>query len=147
MRSEPAAEETAERRHLTVMFGDLVGLTALSALLDPEDLRNIYRNYRDACVRVVDRYYGLLAQFMGDGVLVYFGYPQAHKDDAERAVRAGLDIVATVRWLRTPNGGQIEARIGIATGVGGGRRSVCAEGGCGRRDAQSGGKPASGGRT
>jgi class 3 adenylate cyclase/predicted ATPase len=112
-----AAPDVGERRHLTLLFCDLVGSTALSAHLDPEDLRQLYRAYRDACVRVVARYDGLLAQFMGDGVMVYFGYPQAHEDDAERAVRAGLDIISTVGWLRTPAGGRVEARVGIATGL------------------------------
>jgi len=110
----PAA---ADRRQVTVMFGDLVGSTALSARLDPEDLGRMYQRYRDACSRVVARYDGHLAQFMGDGVMVYFGYPQAHEDDAERAVRAGLDIIAAVGWLRTPNGEPVESRIGIATGL------------------------------
>ena len=116
-RNEPPVAEAVERRQLTVMFGDLVGSTALSAQLDPEDLRRVYRAYRDACVRVVARYGGHLAQFMGDGVMVYFGYPRAHEDDAERAVRAGLDVIAAVGWLRTPGGGRVEARIGIATGL------------------------------
>ena len=114
---EAPAQPHAERRQLTLLFGDLVGSTALSARLDPEDLRRVYRAYRDACVRVVARYDGLLAQFMGDGVMVYFGYPRAHEDDAERAVRAGLDIIAAVGWLRTPAGGRVEARVGIATGL------------------------------
>ena len=93
-KARPASvvSDAAERRHLTLLFGDLVGSTALSARVDPEDLRRMYRAYRDACARVVVRYDGLLAQFMGDGVLVYFGYPRAHEDDAERAVRAGRDI-------------------------------------------------------
>ena len=110
-------EQSAERRQLTVMFGDLVGSTALSTRFDPEDLRRVFRAYRDACMRVVARYDGHLAQFMGDGVMVYFGYPRAHEDDAERAVRAGLEIVAAVGWLRTPANERIEVRVGIATGL------------------------------
>ena len=117
-RSKPVrTSDAAERRHLTLLFGHLEGSTELSAQVDPEDLRSIYRAYRGACARVVSRYDGLLAQFTGDGVLAYFGYPQAHEDDAERAVRAGLDIVSAVGWLRTPSGGRVEARIGIATGL------------------------------
>src|SRR5262249_19616789 len=85
-RDESPVEPAVEPRQLTVMFADLVGSTALSALFDPEDLRLIYRAYRNACARVVARYDGHLAQFLGDGVMVYFGYPQAHEDDAERAV-------------------------------------------------------------
>src|SRR5215469_4527971 len=86
----------AERRQLTVMFCDLVGSTALSARLDPEELRDELRAYQDACSGVVARYDGFVAKFMGDGVLAYFGYPRAHEDDAERAVRAGLEIAAAV---------------------------------------------------
>src|SRR5499426_2697951 len=80
----------AERRQLTVLFCDLVGSTALSAQLDPEDLREVMRAYQDTCTKVIARYDGHIAQYLGDGLLVYFGYPQAHEDDAQRAVRAGL---------------------------------------------------------
>ena len=117
LKAQTDPPDPAERRQLTLMFCDLVGSTALSARLDPEDLRRVYRTYRDACARVVARYDGMIAQFMGDGVLVLFGYPRAHEDDAERAVRAGLDIVAAVGWLKTPDGGRVEARLGIATGL------------------------------
>jgi hypothetical protein len=88
--------DTAERRQVTVMFSDLVGSTALSARLDPEDLREIISAYQKCVAETVRRYGGYVAKFMGDGVLVYFGYPQANEDDAERAVRAGLELVAAV---------------------------------------------------
>ena len=83
----------AERRHLTVMFCDMVGSTALSEQFDPEDLRNMIAAYRETCVRVLENYEGFVARYIGDGILVYFGYPNAHEDDAERAVRTGLEIV------------------------------------------------------
>ncbi len=83
----------AERRQLTVMFCDLVGSTALSSQLDPEDMREVLRACQDACAGVVTRYEGFVAKYMGDGVLVYFGYPTAHEDDAERAVYAGLGVI------------------------------------------------------
>src|SRR5262249_961546 len=91
--TEPVRQETPARRHLTVMFCDLVGSTALSAKLDPEDMREVIVAYHAACLGVMPTYEGLIARFMGDGVLAYFGYPRAHEDDPERAVRAGLDIV------------------------------------------------------
>jgi class 3 adenylate cyclase len=90
--SAPSAspEDRAERRHVTVMFSDLVGSTALSVRMDPEDLREVISAYQKCVTEIVGRFGGFVAKFMGDGVLVYFGYPQAHEDDAERAVRAGL---------------------------------------------------------
>src|SRR5712691_9727148 len=84
----------AGRRQLTVLFCDLVGSTALSAQLDPEDLREVVRAYQEACAKVIARYEGYIAQYLGDGLLVYFGYPLAHEDDAQRAVRAGLGMLA-----------------------------------------------------
>ena len=87
-------EAEGERRHLTVMFCDLVDSTTLSERLDPEDLRRVITAYQDACTKVVERYQGHIAQYLGDGILVYFAYPQAHEDDPERAVRAGLEILA-----------------------------------------------------
>src|SRR2546423_13357250 len=86
-------EDRAERRQVTVMFADLVGSTALSARMDPEDLREIISSYQTCVTDAVRRFGGFVAKYMGDGVLVYFGYPQAHEDDSERAVRAGLDLV------------------------------------------------------
>ncbi|MGE3744026.1 MAG: adenylate/guanylate cyclase domain-containing protein, partial [Geminicoccaceae bacterium] len=107
----------AERRHLTVLFSDLVGSTALSADLDPEDMRDLIRAYQDACAGVITRFEGYIAKFMGDGVLAYFGFPQAHEDDAELAVGAGLSIIESVGRLATPTGDKLAARIGIATGI------------------------------
>ena len=99
------------------MFSDLVGSTALSARLDPEDMREVIRAYQDACSGAVARYDGFVAKFMGDGVLAYFGFPRAHEEDAERAVRAGLDIAAIVAKLETRANEKLEVRIGIATGI------------------------------
>jgi class 3 adenylate cyclase/predicted ATPase len=107
----------AERRQLTVMFVDLVGSTALSGRLDPEELRQVLRAYQDAVAGAVARYEGHIAKYMGDGVLAYFGYPKAHEDDAERAVRAGLDLVAAVGGLTAPDGRMLHVRVGIATGL------------------------------
>ena len=94
--TEPKAQDTAERRQVTVMFSDLVGSTALSARMDPEDLREVISAYQKCVAETVRRFGGFVAKYMGDGVLVYFGYPQAHEDDAERAVRAGLELVEAV---------------------------------------------------
>jgi class 3 adenylate cyclase/tetratricopeptide (TPR) repeat protein len=111
--SQPA--DAAERRQVTVMFSDLVGSTALSALMDPEDLREVIAAYHKCVTEVVRRYNGFVAQYLGDGVLVYFGYPQAHEDDAERAVRAGLELIAAVVALKTRV--VVQTRVGIATGL------------------------------
>ncbi|QOZ71513.1 adenylate/guanylate cyclase domain-containing protein [Bradyrhizobium arachidis] len=115
--ASPAPPHDAERRHLTVMFCDLVGSTALSARLDPEDMWEVIRVYRAACARVIAAYDGSIARFVGDGILVYFGYPRAHEDDAERAVRAGLDIICAIRQLKTGAGERVELRIAVATGL------------------------------
>jgi class 3 adenylate cyclase/predicted ATPase/ABC-type transport system involved in cytochrome c biogenesis ATPase subunit len=109
--------DAAERRQLTVMFCDLVGSTALSTRFDPEELRKEIRAYQNAVYAVVARYDGFVAKYMGDGVLAYFGYPRAHEDDAERAVRAGLEIAAAVASLKTRGTDPLAVRIGIATGL------------------------------
>ena len=95
-------EDSAERRQVTVMFSDLVGSTALSARMDPEDLREVISAYQKGVAETVQRFGGFVAKYMGDGVLVYFGYPQAHEDDAERAVRAGLELIPAVSALKAP---------------------------------------------
>ncbi len=109
--------DAAERRQLTVMFCDLVGSTALSARLDPEDLGEIIGTYHRCCANLVARNGGFVAKYMGDGFLAYFGYPQAHEHDAERAVRAGLALVEALPKLTTAAGVPLQARIGIATGL------------------------------
>jgi class 3 adenylate cyclase len=115
-----AAASEAERRQLTVMFCDLVGSTALSTGMDPEDLRDVIASYQSRCSAAIRRYDGFVAKYMGDGILVYFGYPRAHEDEAERSVRAGLDIVDAMAELnaatRRPPGVELAVRIGIATG-------------------------------
>ena len=108
-------EDRAERRQVTVMFSDLVGSTALSARMDPEDLREVISSYQKSVAETVGRFGGFVAKYMGDGVLIYFGYPQAHEDDAERAVRAGLELVAAIRDLKTH--AALQTRVGIATGL------------------------------
>ena len=115
--SAPSAhpEDRAERRQVTVMFADLVGSTALSARMDPEDLREVISAYQNCVAETVGRLGGFIAKFMGDGVLVYFGYPHAHEDDAERAVRAGLKLIAAVSDLKTH--AALQTRVGIATGL------------------------------
>jgi class 3 adenylate cyclase len=109
--------DSAQRRQLTVMFCDLVGSTALSTRLDPEDMRAVIDAYVTACARVVPNYDGFVAELHGDGILAYFGYPNAHEDDAERAVHAGLDIIAAVAQLKTRAAQRLAVRIGIATGI------------------------------
>jgi class 3 adenylate cyclase/tetratricopeptide (TPR) repeat protein len=116
---EPATElkahDAAERRQITVMFSDLVGSTSLSARLDLEDLREVIAAYQKCVSETVRRFGGFVAKYMGDGVLIYFGYPQASEDDAERAVRAGLELIVAVTALKSPV--SLRARIGIATGL------------------------------
>ena len=112
----PLRTDSAERRQLTVMFCDLVGSTPLSSQLDPEDLLEVIAAYHHAVAKVVAESDGFIARYMGDGVLVYFGYPQAHEDDAERAVRAGLGAVHAVRRLDVKSV-KLQARVGIATGL------------------------------
>jgi class 3 adenylate cyclase len=108
-------EDRAERRQVSVMFSDLVGSTALSARMDPEDLREVISAYQRCVAETVGRFGGFVAKYMGDGVLVYFGYPQAHEDDAERAVRAGLELIAAVSGLKTH--AALQTRVGMATGL------------------------------
>lgn len=113
------ARASAERRQLTVMFCDLVNSTVLSARLDPEDMGDVLRVYHDGCAKIVARFEGFVAKYMGDGVLVYFGYPHAHEDDAERAVRAGLALVEAIGATVLPLPGELklQLRVGIATGL------------------------------
>jgi len=113
---EPKAPDVAERRQLTVMFCDLVGSTALAARLDLEDMRGIIGAYHQCCASLIERNGGFVAKYMGDGVLAYFGYPQAHEHDAERAVRAGLAIVEAAPGLETA-ATPLHVRVGIATGI------------------------------
>ena len=129
--SSAAESSEAERRQLTVMFCDLVGSTALAQQLDPEDLNNVTRAFQDSCKAAIERFEGYVARYMGDGILVYFGYPRAHEDDAERAVRAALDVVQAMPQLNSRIGprlrtwqkpalesaeSELKVRIGIATG-------------------------------
>lgn len=115
--SKPSPVAGAERRHLSVMICDLVDSTALSARLDPEDMGAVIDAFQAACARIILSSDGFVASFQGDGILAYFGYPRAHEDDAERTVRAALDIVAAVARLKTPAQEPLAVRIGIATGV------------------------------
>jgi class 3 adenylate cyclase len=111
----PLRLDSAERRQVTVMFADLVGSTALSARMDPEDLREVISAYQKCAAETVRRFGGFVARYMGDGLLVYFGYPQAHEDDADRAVRTGLELIAAVAGLKTR--AALQTRVGIATGM------------------------------
>ena len=113
--TEPTRRDDAERRQLTVMFTDLVGSTALSTKLDPEDLRSVIGAYHKCVAETVARFDGFVAKYMGDGVLIYFGYPHAHEDDAERAVRAGLALIEAVGKLHIQE--PVQVRIGVATGL------------------------------
>ena len=112
-----AGTASAERRQVTVMFSDLVGSTALSTRMDPEDLREVISAYQDSVAATVGRFGGFVAEYVGDGILAYFGYPHAHEDDAERAVRAGLELVKETPKLKTAAGGPLQVRVGIATGL------------------------------
>ena len=107
----------AGRRQLTVMFVDLVGSTALSTRLDPEEMGDLIRNYQNTVAGEITRFEGHIAKFLGDGVLAYFGWPRAHEDEAERAARAGLSLTAAVAALAAPGDGALAARVGIATGL------------------------------
>jgi class 3 adenylate cyclase len=111
--TEPTRQDDAERRQLTVMFTDLVGSTALSAKLDPEDMRLVIGAYHKCVAETVARFDGFVAKYMGDGVLIYFGYPHAHEDDPERVVRAGLALIEAVGKLRIQE--PLQVRIGVAS--------------------------------
>src|SRR6516165_11507849 len=113
--TDKAAKDTAERRQVTVMFSDLVGSTALSASMDAEDLREVISAYQRRVAETVRRFGGFVARYMGDGVLIYFGYPAAHEDDAERAVRSGLALIDAVATLPAPE--PLQVRVGVATGM------------------------------
>jgi class 3 adenylate cyclase/tetratricopeptide (TPR) repeat protein len=115
--TDATVKDSAERRQVTVMFADLVGSTALSARLDPEDMREIIGSYHRCCAEQITKAGGFVAKYMGDGVLAYFGYPQAHEDDAESAVRAGLELIEAVRTLRAGHDATLQVRVGIATGL------------------------------
>jgi class 3 adenylate cyclase len=116
-RSGGEMEAPMERRQMTVVFIDLVGSTALGEEMDPEDLVDLLRLYRNACVEVISRYDGFIAQYLGDGIMVYFGFPVAQEHAAERAVRASLEIVEKVSRLKRPDGQSLQTRVGIATGL------------------------------
>src|SRR5690348_4162176 len=113
----PASGAPMERRPVTVVFLDLVGSTALASRLDPEDMKALLERYREAAGAVVRRHEGHVAQYLGDGLLCYFGYPQAQEDAAERAVRAALEVVRAVARLQAPDGVPLASRAGIASGI------------------------------
>jgi predicted ATPase/class 3 adenylate cyclase len=113
----PASEHDPQRRQLSVMFCDLVGSTALSASLDPEDVRNVIARYQNCIAETVAKHNGVIARYMGDGALIYFGYPQAREDDTEQAVHAGLSLIDAIARLTTDVGTPLQVRIGIATGT------------------------------
>jgi len=112
----PTQELQAERRQVTVMFCDLVGSTELSTRLDPEELRDMVRAYQQVCTEAIGRFDGFVAQYLGDGILAYFGYPATHEGEAERAVRAGLAVLSSVDQISAKAGAKIQIRIGVATG-------------------------------
>jgi class 3 adenylate cyclase len=115
--TKPSARQEAERRQLSILFCDLVGSTALTARLDAEDMWRVIASYHDCISDVVNRYGGKIARYMGDGVLIYFGYPQAREDDAVQAVRAALVLVDAIATLKTNVDAALQARIGLATGT------------------------------
>jgi len=117
LKQREAQSSVGERRQLTVLFCDMVGFTELAGRLDPEVLQGIIRGYEDACADCIVRYDGYVFQRLGDGIVAFFGYPAAHEDDAERASRAGLDIVDALSKREFPQAGLLRVRIGIATGV------------------------------
>src|SRR5262249_38418053 len=115
------APPDAERRQLTVLFCDVVDSTVLASRLDPEELREVVRAYQETCAQVIARFEGHIAQYLGDGLLVYFGYPLAHEDDAQRAVRAGLGVIGALRQLNPRlthgRGVHLAVRLGLHTGL------------------------------
>ena len=115
--ASPASAPSPERRHMTVLFCDLVGSTSLAGRLDPEDFREVIRRYQSACADLIKSFDGMVAKYLGDGILAYFGYPHAHEDDAERAVRAALAIVRAAATMDNGLGEVIQVRVGIATGL------------------------------
>src|SRR5260370_18949148 len=114
--TEVPREPTADRRLLSVLFCDLVGSRALSAQLDPEDMHELIRRYQDSVAGAITRFGGYVAKYLGDGVLAYFGWPMAYEDHAERSIRAGLQALAAVEAIQSPDGEQLMVRIGIASG-------------------------------
>ena len=130
----PSPPPEAERRQLTVLFCDLVGSTALSAQLDPEDLREVVQAYQEVCAKVVARFEGHIAQYLGDGLLVYFGYPTAHEDDARRAVHTGLGIVEAMATLHTRLAAQYDVQLAVRLGIHTGPVVVGVMGGGGRHE-------------
>ena len=112
-----ASADIGERRHLTVLFCDMVGYTELANRVDPEVLQTIIHAYEDACAACVERYEGYVFQRLGDGIVAFFGYPKAHEDEAERAIRAALDIIETLSRTKFAEVGHIAVRIGIASGL------------------------------
>ena len=108
---------TSERRHLTVLFCDMVGFTKLSYKLDPEAMQIVLRSYEESCETCVNRYEGYVFRVLGDGVVAFFGFPLAHEAESERAVRAGLDIVDSFTHLHLPGAGRLQVRIGITSGM------------------------------
>jgi class 3 adenylate cyclase len=141
IRPTGAGPSDAERRQLTVLFCDLVDSTVLARQLDPEELREVVWAYQDTCARVIARYDGHIAQYLGDGLLVYFGYPQAHEDDAQRAVRAGLGMIEAVGQLNTRLAQAQRVRLAIRLGVHTGVVVVGEVGDSGRQEGPSGPAP------
>src|SRR5262249_13866753 len=124
----------AERRQLTVMFCDLIDSTKLSSQLDPEEYREVVREYQNVCSKVITRFDGHVAQLLGDGLLVYFGYPQAHEDDAQRAVRTGLGILAAMEDLNKALPQTKDIQLGVRVGIHTGLVVVGAMGSTGRQE-------------
>ena len=115
LETDKPGKDTAERRQVTVMFADVVGSTALSARMDPEDLHEVISAYQRCVAETVRRFRGFVARYMGDGVLIFFGYPAAHEDDPELAVRSGLALIDAVAKLAAPE--PLQVRVGVATGI------------------------------